>query len=244
MSAQAQQQQPPQPQQPGPPGIGMGRGASNTGLQNSTLPLNNNNPHHPGPISQQSLQEAEEEAKDERLLNSYIYEHLLKSGFYQAARGLLNEASLQLGDGQHEDSSPNQDNDVHLTRRAINLKRSHSGLDNHPNAIPNDKANGKSPRSGSDSPNNEQSDLPPADGPLNGAGQMGFLRRWWAVFWDIYSARSSMGTPSPWAQGYLDTQAFFKPCHICLIGSAVKAACLNFTDRHNTTRQFSNNDRK
>ena len=206
MSNQGQQQQQ-QPQQPGPPGIGMGRGASNSGLQNSVLPLSNNIPNHPGAqLSQQSFPDDEEDAKYERLLNSYIYEHLLKSGFYKAARGLLSEASLQLSGGQREDSSPNQDSDSHLPRRATNLKRSHSGLDNHPNSSPNDKANGKSPRSGSDSPHNEPSDLPPANVPLKGPGQMGFLRGWWAVFWDIYSARSNMGTPSNWANAYLDTQ--------------------------------------
>src|SRR5271167_1813684 len=121
---QQQQQQQQQPQQPGPPGIGMGRGTSNTGLQNSALPLSNNNLNHPGgPASQQSMPAEPEDSQVEVLLNSYIYEHLLKSGFYQAARGLLKEAPLQL---LQEDSSPNQDNDSHLTRRAANLKRSHS----------------------------------------------------------------------------------------------------------------------
>jgi hypothetical protein len=118
----------------------------------------------------------------------------------------LSEASLPLSGSQREDSSPNQDNDNHLPRRATNLKRSHSGLDNHQNSSPNDKANGKSPRSGSDSPHNEPSDLPPANVPLKGPGQRGFLREWWGVFWDIYSARSNIGTPSNWAHAYLDTQ--------------------------------------
>lgn len=203
MSNQGQQQQQ-QPQQPGPPGIGMGRGASNSGLQNSVLPLSNNISNHPGALSsQQSLPDDEEY---DRLLNSYIYEHLLKSGFYKAARGLYTEASLQLSGSQREDSSPNHDSDNHLPRRGTNLKRSHSGLDNHPNASPNDKPNGKSPRSGSDSPHNEPSDLPPANVLVKGLGQTGFLRAWWAVFWDVYSARSNIGTPSTWAHAYLDIQ--------------------------------------
>jgi hypothetical protein len=204
MSSQGPQQQQP-PQQPGPPGIGMGRGGSNGGLQNSILPLSNNVPNYPGAqLSQQSLPDDEDD-KYERLLNSYIYEHLLKSGFYKAARGLLSEASLQVSGSQRDDPSTNQDSDGHLTRRATNLKRSHSGLDNHP-ISPNDKTNGKSPRSGSDSPHNEPSDLPPPNVPHEGPGQMGFLRGWWAVFWDIYTARSNVGTPSSGAHAYLDTQ--------------------------------------
>jgi LisH len=197
MSSQGQQQQ--QAQQPGPPGIGMGRGASSTGLQNSALPLSNNNLNHPGgPASEL------EDSQFEMLLNSYIYEHLLKSGFYQAARGLFKETPLHLL--PREDSSSNQDNDSHLTRRATNLKRSHSGVDNHPNSSPSDKTNGKSPRSGSDSPHNEHNDLPEADVPLKGLGKTGFLRGWWAVFWDIYSARSGVGNPSQFANTFLETQ--------------------------------------
>lgn len=204
MSNQGQQQQ---PQQSGLPGIGMGRGASNTGLQTSALPLSNNNPNHPGgPPSQQSLPAEVEDAQFELLLNSYIYEHLIKSGFYKAARGLLKEAPLQLIDAPREDSSPNQDNDSHLTRRATNLKRSHSGVDNRPNSSPNDKSIGKSPLSGSDSPHNEHNDLPEPDVPLKGLGQRGFLRGWWAVFWDIYSARSGFGNPSASVQTFLEMQ--------------------------------------
>jgi LisH len=202
MSAQQVQQ----PQQTGPPGIGMGRGASNTGLQNPGLNISNNaNLTHPGLSSQQILQEDPHEAHLERLLNSYIYEHLLKSGFYQAARGLLSETSLQLGNLPQE-SSPNQENE-HLPRRATTLKRTHSGIDNHPNSSPNDKTNGKSPGSGSNSPHNEPSDLPSADVPLTAPGQRGFLLSWWVVFWDVFAARSNQNaTPSAYA--YLDAQVY------------------------------------
>jgi hypothetical protein len=190
-------------QHPGPPGIGMGRGASNTGLQNSALALAHN-PGHPG--SQQLNQEESHDTHNEVQLNSYIYDHLLKNGFYQAARGLLNETTLLLVNGPREESSPNQDSDANslLPRRATTLKRSQSGMD-HPNSSPNDKPNGKSPGSSSNSPHNAHSDLPAADIPLKAPG--GFLREWWSVFWDIYAARS--GRPSSaFAHAYLESQVY------------------------------------
>lgn len=188
-----------QPQQPGPPGIGMGRGASNTGLQNSALAANN--PGHPG---QHLIHEESSEAHNsDTALNSYIYDHLLKNGFYQAARGLLNETNLLLVNGPREDSA-DQDGDGNslLPRRTTTLKRSQSGMD-HPNSSPNDKPNGKSPRSTSNSPHIGHADLPAADVPLKTPG--GFLQEWWGVFWDIYAARSGRSA-SPFAKAYLETQ--------------------------------------
>jgi hypothetical protein len=179
----------------------MGRGASNTGLQNSALALANN-PGHPG--SKQLNQEESHDLHNEVQLNSYIYDHLLKNGFYQAARGLMNETTLLLVNNPREESSPNQDGDGNslLPRRATTLKRSQSSMD-HPNSSPNDKPNGKSPGSGSNSPHNANSDLPAADIPLTG----GFLREWWGVFWDIYAARG--GHPaSAFANAYLESQVF------------------------------------
>jgi hypothetical protein len=192
---------PQQLQHPGPPGIGMGRGASNTGLQNSALALANN-PRNPG--SQQLNQEESHDLHNELLLNSYIYDHLLKSGFQQAARGLMNETNLLLVNNPREESSPNQDGDGNslLPRRATTLKRSQSSMD-HPNSSPNDKPNGKSPGSGSNSPHNANSDLPAADTPLKG----GFLREWWSVFWDIYAARGGLPA-SAFANAYLESQVF------------------------------------
>jgi len=217
-TAQQQQQQPqpgppPPPQQPGPPGIGMGRGASSTGIPNVALPIGNNPNIQAVPIPTQLplslLQDSEEELRSERLLNSYIYEHLLKSGFYQAARGLLNETTIQFVNASRDEPSPNQDSDAttHLPRRTAALKRSHSGVDNHPNASPNDKANGKSPGSGTNSPRNEPRDLPPVDLPLKGPGNKGFLRGWWVVFWDVYAARLNIPASS-WAHAYVDTQVY------------------------------------
>jgi len=206
---QQQQPQPGPPQQPGPPGIVMGRGASSTGLQNPGIPMANSNPNIQNVAAAPQLQQApllletEEEIRSERLLNSYIYEHLLKSGFYQAARGLLSETPIQVvNPGQRDDSSPNQDNDT-ATRRAANLKRTHSGID--PHSSPNDKTNGKSPISGTNSPRNEPHDLPPVDLPLKGPGHKGFLRGWWVVFWDIYAARLNISS-SPSAHAYLEAQ--------------------------------------
>lgn len=187
----------------------MGRGASNTGLQNPGIPMANSNPNIQNVAAAPQLQQAphlpdnDEEIRSERLLNTYIYEHLLRSGFYQAARGLLSETSIQVvNPGQRDDSSPNQDNDT-VIRRGANLKRSHSGID--PHSSPNDKANGKSPISGTNSPRNEPHDLPPVDLPLKGPGHKGFLRGWWVVFWDIYAARLNISS-SQWAHAYLEAQ--------------------------------------
>lgn len=203
----AQQSQQP-PQQPGPHGIGMGRGASNSGLQNPGLPVGNPVPELLGGQSSQQMQiEYIENSRNDVLLNTYIYEHLLKNGFHNAARGLLKETQLNLLSGTRDGSSPNQDNDgnSHLPRRAAALKRSQSGIDNHPISSPSDKPNGKSPGSGSNSPHVEYGDLPEPYCPLKGSGQKGFLRDWWAIFWDIHAARSHLPA-SPWAISYLETQ--------------------------------------
>jgi hypothetical protein len=184
-----QVQQAQQQQQPGPPGIGMGRGASSTGLQHSALPLNSNHLAGGPNASQQSMQDdmGGQEGGLAGQLDIYIYDYLRRNGFYQAARGLMHEARLF-----SKDSSPNQDNDSHPPqRRAANLKRSHSGIDNHPNSSPNDKTNGKSPGSGSNSPHNDPSDLPEANLPKS--GEQGLLKGWWSVFWDIYAARNGYG---------------------------------------------------
>jgi len=183
-----------QQQQPGPPGIGMGRGASSTGLQHSALPLNPN--HQPGGPNalQQSMQDdmGGQEGGPVGQLDIYIYDYLRRNGFYQAARGLMNEAHLF-----SKDSSPNLDNDSHPPQRrvATNLKRSHSGIDNLSNSSPNDKANGKSPGSGSNSPHNDHSDLPEPN--LPNSGDQGLLKGWWSVFWDIYAARNGYGASTP-----------------------------------------------
>jgi LisH len=222
-------QMPGQPQQQQPPlGIGMGRGASSSGLTTPGIPgVPSSNPslmqNLTGPPFTQ-------EENNEALLNSYIYEHLLKSGFYQAARALLKEApSLRLSMDPREESSPDQNNEpnphVQQQRRAAALKRSHSGIDPHMNASPNDKANGKSPASNTNSPRIDHNDLPAANVPLKGHADTGFLRGWWAVFWDIYAARSSMATPSPHANAYLESQV--SPLSLFLLTRSVtKVECL------------------
>jgi hypothetical protein len=205
MSSQ-QSQQP--PQQPGPPGIGMGRGASNSGLQNSVLPMGSIVPDHlGGQSSQQLMGEYPESTRNDMLLNTYIYEHLLKNGFYNAARGLLKETQLHLLNAPRDGPSPNQDGDgnSHLPRRAATLKRSQSGIDNHAISSPSEKANGKSPGSVSNSPHIDHSDLPEPNCPLKGSGPKGFLRDWWAIFWDVHAARYQRPS-SPWAVNYLEAQ--------------------------------------
>lgn len=192
-----------QPQHPGAPGIGMARGQSNTAQPMSALASANNPAHQMNNLSQQIFQE-DPDVHNDIQLNSYIYDHLLKNGFYSAARGLLGETKLLLVNGSREESSPNQDGDGNglLPRHTSNLKRSQSGMD-HPNSSPNDKPNGKSPGSGSNSPRTGHNDLPAADVPLKSTG--GFLREWWSVFWDVYAARSGRAASS-FAQSYLETQ--------------------------------------
>jgi hypothetical protein len=200
---------PQQSQLAGPPGIGMVRGQSNTAPQMSALGSSMNHQPLPGhqihlSSSQQTMQDDPDVHNDVQL-NSYIYDHLLKNGFYNAARGLLSETALLLVQGHRGDESSDQDGDGSslLPRRAAtNLKRSQSGMD-HPNSSPNDKMNGKSPGSNDNSPRSQNSDLPPADVPLK--SQNGFLKEWWSVFWDIYAARS--GRPASFhASAYLDAQ--------------------------------------
>ena len=200
---------PQQQQHPGAPGIGMARGQSNTAPQMSALASSVNNlAGHQANLSQQNIQD-DSNVHEDIQLNSYIYDHLLKNGFYNAARGLLAETTLLLVTEPREESS-DHDGDSNgnslLPRRATNLKRSQSGMD-HPNSSPNDKPNGKSPTSTSNSPRTGHSDLPAANVPLKSTG--GFLREWWSVFWDVYAARS--GRPaSAYAAAYLDTQVCIK----------------------------------
>jgi len=204
------------------PGIGMGRGGSSTGLPQSGLSVIMENPNHLGIGSQQAnADETDYEGHLELLLNSYIYEHLLKSGFYKAAKGLLSETNLQLVDGASRDGGPSSNQDIegavqssNLPRgRATALKRSHSALD-HSNSSPNDKINGKSPTSGPSSPRTDHPDLPPPKLPLNPPGEKGFLRGWWVVFWDIFSARSNQNA-SPSAYAYLETQVYHPTSRSC-----------------------------
>ena len=199
-----QQQMPGQPQQqPGPQGMppGMGRGANNPGLQASVLAMANN--VYPNNPSQQIPQGELHEMHNLTLLNSYIYDHLIKHGLYKAAKGLWQETDLHPYIRERgENSSPNQDNEGGPpSRRATNLKRSHSGMDDHPNSSPNDK---NSPRSTSTSPNQGHNDLPVPNVPLQSAG--GFLTEWWAVFWDVFAARSNNENASFFAQAYLENQ--------------------------------------
>ena len=214
LQQQQPQPQPPPPQQqqqqqqPGAPhGIGMGRGASNNpGLQQ--VPANISLRPHPSQTQLLLQDDNGEYVRLEQLLNSYIYEHLLKSGFYKAARGLMQDTTLKLV--FREESPPKQDNEpAPPTRRATGLKRSSSTMDGHPNSSPNEKTNGKSPRSGADSsPSQDHSDLPMADVPLKGVGESSFLRGWWNVFWDVFAARGNLpgAHPSVYAQNFLEAQ--------------------------------------
>jgi hypothetical protein len=197
----------------------MGRGASNTGLQSSALALNNFGPG----VSQQMIQGEGPDSKNFVILNTYIYDHLLRHGFYKAARGLYQETFVATKDDQ--DNQPNQDNDgnPHLPRRAVNLKRSQSGMDDHPHSSPNDKLNGKSPGSSSTSPNMGHDDLPAAKVPLESPD--GFLREWWAVFWDIYAARSGEDS-TYFAQAYLDNQVW--PCDILMLAQSTSCASVSW----------------
>ena len=217
---QGQQQQ--QQQQSGGPGSGMGRGASSTGLQNSALPLNPIHQVGPNP-SQQSMQDdmGGQEGGVSGQLDIYIYDYLRRNGFYQAARGLMHEARL------FKDSSPNQDSDAQSQqRRAATLKRSHSGLDNRPNSSPNDKSNGKSPGSRSNSPHHDSIDLPDANLPKS--GEQGLLKGWWSVFWDIYAARNGYGG-SAYAYQFLDAMVLTVIVVIAHF-SAIKVECLKLKD--------------
>ena len=220
---QVQQGQQQQQQSGGPPGIGMGRGTSSTGLQNSALPLNPIHQVGPNPL-QQSMQDdmGGQEGGLAGQLDIYIYDYLRRNGFYQAARGLMHEARLF-----SKDSSPNQDSDSHSQqRRAANLKRSHSGIDNRPNSSPNDKTTGKSPGSRSNSPHNDPGDLPEANLPKS--GEQGLLKEWWSVFWDIYAARNGYGG-SFYAHQFLDAMVS-AVLIIFADSSAIKVECLKLKD--------------
>jgi len=226
-----QQQQQQQQQQAGPHGVGMGRGASNNpSLQQ--VPINISLGQHPSQTQLLLQDDNGEYVRLEQLLNSYIYEHLLKSGFYKAARGLMQETTLKLN--VREESSPKQDNEpAPPSRRSTGLKRSSSTMDGHPNSSPNEKTNGKSPRSGADSsPSQDHSDLPMADVPLKGVGESSFLRGWWNVFWDVFAARGNLpgAHPSMFAQNYLEAQV---PCvihHTLTWNSEIKAVSHNTLD--------------
>jgi LisH len=198
--------QPGQPQ--GPPGMstGMGRGTTNAALQSIGL----NNIGHPPPqqVIQGDLSEHKQPSEHNHVLslNTYIYDHLVKHGFNKAAKGLLQEApinTLPRDDG----SPPNRDADGSLLpRRTTNLKRSHSGMDDHPNSSPNDKPNGKSPRSNSNSPHIGHNDLPAADVPVDTTD--GFLSQWWVVFWEIFEARTNPENGTANARAFIEYQVF------------------------------------
>lgn len=200
---------------PGQPGLpqgplgmptGMGRGASNAALQSMGL----NNIGHPPPqqVIQGDLSEHKHPPEHNNLilLNTYIYDHLVKHGFKQAAKALLLEAEINYL--PRDDGSPsNRDTDGSLLPRRTNLKRSHSGMDDHPNSSPNDKPNGKSPRSNSNSPHIGHNDLPAADVPVDNSN--GFLSQWWVVFWEIFEARTNPENGTAYAKAFIEYQVLF-----------------------------------
>ncbi|EPY50151.1 transcription factor [Schizosaccharomyces cryophilus OY26] len=116
------------------------------------------------------------------LLNSYIYDYLVKKNYWEAAQAFGQEAQVQTlvrpfsknsaTSGKQTASSP------------ANVKRESPNL-NEPQNSESTKQVPSHTDIGRDPP-------PPPVLPIDSAG--GFLIEWWNVFWDIYSARRGNGS--------------------------------------------------
>lgn len=118
------------------------------------------------------------------LLNSYIYDYLIKKDYCEAARAFGREAQVQtLVRSQEETNSLAK---RHKRMSPVAVK--HEGISNNESSDENMNVN----NGNLDSFSSSSAPPPPPILPIDSAG--GFLIEWWNVFWDIYNARRGQGS--------------------------------------------------
>lgn len=120
---------------------------------------------------------------NQRLLNTYIYDYLLKQSYGDTARRFKEEGGVALLSAKEaenrKEAGPHAEGS--LTAQLDHAARADS-----------EKTNGTAGRHSPKETGGPAVELPPADVPVNVEG--GFLAEWWVIFWDMFSARQ--GRPS------------------------------------------------
>ncbi|EPX73356.1 transcription factor [Schizosaccharomyces octosporus yFS286] len=116
------------------------------------------------------------------LLNSYIYDYLVKKNYWEAAQAFGQEAQVQTLMRPLNKNTATSDKQA--TSSPANVKRESPNL-NDPQNPDLAKQASNHHESGRDPP-------PPPVLPIDSSG--GFLIEWWNVFWDIYNARRGSGS--------------------------------------------------
>lgn len=122
--------------------------------------------------------------EDQRLLNAYIYDYLVKQSLHETARALCSEADVPTITAEEaKRRADSGDGSEGTLSGAVASGLHRKGLDSSTNG--NERARSKSP-------SDATSKLEPADVAINVEG--GFLAEWWTIFWDMFAARQ--GRPS------------------------------------------------
>ncbi|EEB06399.1 transcription factor [Schizosaccharomyces japonicus yFS275] len=120
------------------------------------------------------------------LLNSYIYDYLVKRDYCAAARIFGQEAQIQTLVRTTNDSR-----DERGLRQNADVNKGNVGGD----------SNDESVQAGRNNPSNRHDSQKPPPPVLPIDSSAGFLMEWWNIFWDLCDARSGCGSES--AKSYL-----------------------------------------
>lgn len=125
------------------------------------------------------------DVEDQKLLDAYIYDYLVKQSYGDAARALLKEAKIPtISEEESKRRLDGSENPEGTTGAALdNEMQAHDDKEHRANGMDS---------SPSGSPKSDSATLPSADIPINIEG--GFLPEWWTMFWDMFAARQ--GRPS------------------------------------------------
>lgn len=122
--------------------------------------------------------------EDQKRLNTYIYDYLLKQSYGEAAKALKGETEIPtIAEQEARNRAENSEAAEGTLGTALDGKSKVQGKQSHTNGAD---------RSSSASPKTDHRTLQSADVEINLEG--GFLAEWWTMFWDMFAARQ--GRPS------------------------------------------------
>ncbi|OLL23949.1 Adhesion defective protein 2 [Neolecta irregularis DAH-3] len=128
------------------------------------------------------------QASEHKMLQSYIYDYLLKMGLNESAKTFMSEAEVSTKDdaSRTRTSKPEADLDSPELGNMSALDSVSALMDAKRNRKPQGPTEDESKTKAAD---DKSCDLPSAIIPIDVPG--GFLYEWWIVFWDMYNARNS-----------------------------------------------------
>lgn len=122
--------------------------------------------------------------EDQRLLNAYIFDYLVKQSYRDTARAFQKETDIPtISDEEAKRRADASDPPNSTLGGALDSNLKRQGKEARTNGVD---------RPSSSSPNPESPKLVNADIDINVEG--GFLAEWWTIFWDMFAARQ--GRPS------------------------------------------------